>query len=223
MVAHTQASWPFSKTKMCKFHIMGQCTRGKACVFAHAAEELQPSPDLARTKLCKTLLSTGKCQNPHCTYAHNKEELRSGMAVDRSLRGKGPQTAPRNVISTAKQISAGSLLSTPAIWGNELALSAIGAPWSFGWHAPLETNLTCISVGDNEPHASFVDKLEDVETCSGISETFSAAAISEESHADQEGVPMYITVGMQMCAPPVDAPLKLIRSADGKLCALGDV
>jgi hypothetical protein len=208
---------------MCKFHIMGQCTRGTACVFAHSAAELQPTPDLTRTKLCKTLISTGKCQNPRCTYAHNKDELRGGMVVDRSLRGKGQQPAPRNVIATAKQRSAGSVLPLPAMWANEFASSSFATPWNLGWHAPLEADMTCIGVGHDKSHGNLLDNLEDVETCSGSSETFSAGSLSEEIQVDQEGGPMYISVGKQMCAPPTDAPLKLVRSADGELCALGDL
>lgn len=66
----------FSKTKMCKFHLLGVCTRGASCQFAHDREELQPLPDLFRTKLCKTLVSTGSCNDPQCRYAHNPDELR---------------------------------------------------------------------------------------------------------------------------------------------------
>lgn len=66
----------FERTKMCKFHILGVCTKGDNCRFAHDRHELQTLPDLQRTKLCKTLISTGECNNPACRYAHNKEELR---------------------------------------------------------------------------------------------------------------------------------------------------
>lgn len=66
----------FAKTKMCKFEILGICTKGTQCPFAHAATEINPLPDLSRTKLCKQLLQTGTCDNPGCTYAHRKDELR---------------------------------------------------------------------------------------------------------------------------------------------------
>jgi hypothetical protein len=66
----------FSKTKMCKFFILGQCTKGHECCFAHDNVELQLPPDLQRTKLCKTLINTGVCKDPNCSYAHNKVELR---------------------------------------------------------------------------------------------------------------------------------------------------
>jgi hypothetical protein len=61
---------------MCKFFILGSCTKGAQCNFAHDRVELSSVPDLAKTKLCKTLINTGTCDDPNCTYAHNKEELR---------------------------------------------------------------------------------------------------------------------------------------------------
>mmetsp|Transcript_46149 Transcript_46149/g.133745 ORF Transcript_46149/g.133745 Transcript_46149/m.133745 type:complete len:417 (-) Transcript_46149:60-1310(-) len=67
----------FSKTKMCKFHILGMCSKGSGCRFAHHKDELNPLPDLSCTKLCKTLISTGSCEDPNCSYAHNREELRA--------------------------------------------------------------------------------------------------------------------------------------------------
>merc|ERR1712137_1021308 len=71
---------------MCKFHIMGMCTKGQQCLFAHDMHELKPLPDLTCTKLCKTLIDTGKCENKDCTYAHNQEELRHvDAAIDRSI------------------------------------------------------------------------------------------------------------------------------------------
>mmetsp|Transcript_54278 Transcript_54278/g.129358 ORF Transcript_54278/g.129358 Transcript_54278/m.129358 type:complete len:295 (+) Transcript_54278:53-937(+) len=35
------------KTKMCKFHLVGQCCKGAACTYAHSQEELRPVPDLS--------------------------------------------------------------------------------------------------------------------------------------------------------------------------------
>eukprot|EP00419_Tripos_fusus_P066845 CAMPEP_0172932300 /NCGR_PEP_ID=MMETSP1075-20121228/219931_1 /TAXON_ID=2916 /ORGANISM="Ceratium fusus, Strain PA161109" /LENGTH=600 /DNA_ID=CAMNT_0013793627 /DNA_START=42 /DNA_END=1845 /DNA_ORIENTATION=+ len=64
------------KTKMCRFHLLGMCSKGVSCPFAHESAEMNPKPDLYKTKLCKTLIKTGKCEDTDCTYAHNKEELR---------------------------------------------------------------------------------------------------------------------------------------------------
>lgn len=67
----------FSKTKMCKFHLLGVCAKGSSCIFAHCRDELRPAPDLLRTKICKTLINTGACHDPQCRFAHNRDELRS--------------------------------------------------------------------------------------------------------------------------------------------------
>jgi len=69
--------WQFSKTKMCKFEIIGMCAKGAQCPFAHSKDDLRPLPDLTCTKLCKTLIHTGSCTNTKCKYAHSKEELRA--------------------------------------------------------------------------------------------------------------------------------------------------
>eukprot|EP00931_Biecheleriopsis_adriatica_P073038 TRINITY_DN47400_c0_g1_i1.p1 TRINITY_DN47400_c0_g1~~TRINITY_DN47400_c0_g1_i1.p1 ORF type:complete len:567 (-),score=122.09 TRINITY_DN47400_c0_g1_i1:81-1679(-) len=89
----------FLKTKLCKFYVLGACTRGKACQFAHDNSEMQPLPDLFRTKLCKTLMATGVCDDPDCRYAHHKEELRSAPPVLEQARQRssfasreGPET-----------------------------------------------------------------------------------------------------------------------------------
>lgn len=68
------------KTKMCKFFILGKCTRGSDCQFAHDHVEMQPLPDLFRTKLCKQLFSVGRCDDAACRYAHQKDELRAAPA-----------------------------------------------------------------------------------------------------------------------------------------------
>jgi len=68
------------KTKWCKFHIQGRCTKGSLCPFAHNLDELREQPNLRQTKLCKVLIQTGQCNNPSCTYAHDKDELRYSSA-----------------------------------------------------------------------------------------------------------------------------------------------
>lgn len=71
----------FGKTKMCKFHILGMCTKGTSCGFAHSQDEMKSLPDLSCTKFCKALINTGSCSDPLCKYAHNKEELRASAQV----------------------------------------------------------------------------------------------------------------------------------------------
>jgi len=80
----------FSKTKMCKFNLIGVCIKGSACMFAHHPDELKPVPDLFRTKICKTLINTGTCQNPDCRYAHNKEELRAASVLPKPKPTRKP-------------------------------------------------------------------------------------------------------------------------------------
>jgi len=66
----------FRKTKQCRFHAIGVCTKGRNCKFAHGTVESRPLPDLFRTKLCFTLSLGGICTNAGCRFAHSREELR---------------------------------------------------------------------------------------------------------------------------------------------------
>mmetsp|Transcript_53844 Transcript_53844/g.125232 ORF Transcript_53844/g.125232 Transcript_53844/m.125232 type:complete len:273 (-) Transcript_53844:120-938(-) len=67
----------FSKTKLCKFELLGICAKGTHCPFAHTAGELRDLPDLRCTKLCFEILRTGHCSKWDCTFAHSREELRT--------------------------------------------------------------------------------------------------------------------------------------------------
>lgn len=69
----------FVKTKLCRFEILGACTKGLMCPYAHDAQELKALPDLRGTKLCKQYVSTGMCNIKACTYAHSKSELRHAL------------------------------------------------------------------------------------------------------------------------------------------------
>lgn len=66
----------FLKTRLCKFHSVGVCSRGSACSFAHGAKELSPLPDLSCTQMCPNLIKNGHCSDAACNFAHNKKELR---------------------------------------------------------------------------------------------------------------------------------------------------
>eukprot|EP00746_Dinoflagellata_sp_MGD_P166861 gnl/MRDRNA2_/MRDRNA2_97040_c0_seq1.p1 gnl/MRDRNA2_/MRDRNA2_97040_c0~~gnl/MRDRNA2_/MRDRNA2_97040_c0_seq1.p1 ORF type:complete len:366 (+),score=55.98 gnl/MRDRNA2_/MRDRNA2_97040_c0_seq1:80-1177(+) len=68
-------SQALTKTRMCKFHLLGKCFKGTDCGFAHNGDELQPLPNLSRTRLCQVLLQTGRCNNKNCSYAHSNDEL----------------------------------------------------------------------------------------------------------------------------------------------------
>lgn len=89
----------FHKTKMCKFFIMGMCTRGESCQYAHSKEDLQIAPDLKCTKLCQDLIQTGQCRDPaNCLFAHNKQELR----ISATCRNR------RQALSNMKELKAKS-------------------------------------------------------------------------------------------------------------------
>eukprot|EP00930_Biecheleria_cincta_P072427 TRINITY_DN59831_c0_g1_i1.p1 TRINITY_DN59831_c0_g1~~TRINITY_DN59831_c0_g1_i1.p1 ORF type:complete len:505 (-),score=78.73 TRINITY_DN59831_c0_g1_i1:56-1429(-) len=67
----------FRRTKLCKFDLLGACTRGDECAFAHGFESLRPQPDLYRTRICAHFLRSGRCDaGSHCRYAHSQGELR---------------------------------------------------------------------------------------------------------------------------------------------------
>eukprot|EP00928_Gymnodinium_smaydae_P006826 TRINITY_DN12433_c0_g1_i1.p2 TRINITY_DN12433_c0_g1~~TRINITY_DN12433_c0_g1_i1.p2 ORF type:complete len:116 (-),score=9.70 TRINITY_DN12433_c0_g1_i1:287-583(-) len=66
----------YRRTRKCRFHGIGKCTRGSACNFAHTNEELRPRLNLNRTKMCPALLKTGSCMVDGCTYAHRDEDRR---------------------------------------------------------------------------------------------------------------------------------------------------
>eukprot|EP00931_Biecheleriopsis_adriatica_P009220 TRINITY_DN1102_c0_g1_i1.p1 TRINITY_DN1102_c0_g1~~TRINITY_DN1102_c0_g1_i1.p1 ORF type:complete len:375 (+),score=33.57 TRINITY_DN1102_c0_g1_i1:151-1275(+) len=64
-------------TKLCKFHMIGCCNRGKACSFAHNVAELQEPPDLVGTRLCAQFKWQGRCKDGNaCRFAHGQKELR---------------------------------------------------------------------------------------------------------------------------------------------------
>lgn len=82
----------FTKTKVCKFHTVGKCTKGTQCPFAHEGYELRKLPDLRCTKICKALIQTGVCTKKPCMYAHSKQELRSTGAFHKTKLCRFMQT-----------------------------------------------------------------------------------------------------------------------------------
>lgn len=76
----------FLKTKLCKFHQAGMCSRGASCKFAHGDGDLAAPPDFSKTEICARLLRTGECDHgASCKFAHSKEELRPRI-IDRMLQ-----------------------------------------------------------------------------------------------------------------------------------------
>jgi hypothetical protein len=103
----------FKKTKMCRFYLLGACTRGRQCLFAHTQKELNPMPDFSYTRVCKVLRNTGQCNNPDCKYAHSRKELRSmecnQQRKQRQVPLSGlPPTAPRGAVPPPPILNGGA-------------------------------------------------------------------------------------------------------------------
>lgn len=114
----------FSKTKMCRFELLGMCTKGTQCPFAHVCVELKPLPDLRCTKLCRELIQFGKCTNKACSYAHSKEELRSSHERAQAMMRNGAFRQQRgggggNGRSSAEVPSGKAASVTPGLAGWE--------------------------------------------------------------------------------------------------------
>jgi hypothetical protein len=63
-------------TRLCAFHLRGECKYGSRCTFAHTSDQLQRMPDLRKTRMCKSF-AEGRCNDPECKFAHGQSELRS--------------------------------------------------------------------------------------------------------------------------------------------------
>lgn len=116
----------FSKTKMCKFHQVGKCTKGGQCPWAHDPSELQVTPDLRCTKLCKELIATGKCTNAKCNFAHSKEECRT--VVHHEVQANIPQqnlvAVQKNSVSKACNVAQNPTTGVPDFVGTSLSAGA---------------------------------------------------------------------------------------------------
>lgn len=70
----------FQKTRLCRFHAKGKCSRGDDCVFAHGNQNLQPSPNFYKTRFCVGFLQAGACRaDKDCKFAHGIEDLHSPL------------------------------------------------------------------------------------------------------------------------------------------------
>ncbi|CAK9010699.1 unnamed protein product [Durusdinium trenchii] len=70
------------QTRLCRFFVVGACTRGEACTFAHGQDKLRQQPDFSKTRLCADFMERGSCaEGDRCKFAHGKSELRPGSAV----------------------------------------------------------------------------------------------------------------------------------------------
>lgn len=229
----------FSKTKMCKFNILGKCTRGAECVFAHSADELQVLPDLSRTKMCKTLLFTGCCEDKNCTYAHNRKELRQADAVHAaqcapaasslvfapSMIGSQLLAEPEDprlcqlagglggefLQQSALNLAAQSLNSDFMLWSAAAPGPWLAADWTKQPSDECET-----SSGNEDMLSSFSEESVDVTQDDDTLRISLACAPSAVSRSPMK-------LGRSADGDLLRKPaLKLVRSADGALCAMDD-
>jgi len=144
----------FRKTKMCKFHLLGACSRGSFCAFAHTQDELESLPDLSCTKMCRALAGGGFCRDPACRYAHSAEELRGLSEVteaapttpDSKKSSAGWQEHPQAIPNAAHcpvippmqpiydngmQQGVGQVTAAPAFQNNAAKIAAVPMPMGY--------------------------------------------------------------------------------------------
>ena len=64
--------------RMCTYFLLGRCTKGEACTFAHNSAEL---------KMCEFFL-LGRCLKGNgCNFAHTRDELNGGLQAHQSQGG----------------------------------------------------------------------------------------------------------------------------------------
>lgn len=220
----------FTKTKMCKFYILGGCTKGSTCRFAHYPSELQCLPDLACTKLCKTLVAMGMCDNPECRYAHNREELRAvpfdpndessmlTIADDASTIASPGDSAKAMYASQAMQSALLQLGQAHAAEAARLQAAAVqlqglqqatsdagDSPWSYGGFADAQASVMASSYDDmlqlGAGAATMVPTREEPKLV--VKNTF-----LEYEHFKTPSGPL--------------KPLRTVASAAGRLCSMGE-
>lgn len=173
----------FSKTKLCKFNVIGKCTKGEQCPFAHENLDLRKLPDLRCTKLCKMLIQTGQCTSKGCTYAHTKEELRSTGAYHKTKLCRFMQTGHCTLGSKCNFAHSSVELREPE------TIDALAAPPGLGWESMIDGLLS-----DNEDE-SVESKPEDlikpvyvnVPSMASDQWAFNTSSISEESTDCEDG------------------------------------
>jgi len=121
----------FTKTKLCKFHAVGKCTKGMQCPFAHEGMELRKLPDLRCTKICKALIHTGQCTRKPCMYAHSKQELRSTGAFHKTKFCRFMQTGHCTLGAKCNFAHSAVELREP----ETIEVVEPGAPPGLGWES----------------------------------------------------------------------------------------
>ncbi|CAJ1339722.1 unnamed protein product [Effrenium voratum] len=89
------------RTRLCKFFLMGSCTRGAGCNFAHGARQLRTQPDFSKTRLCAEFMESGTCPSKDCKFAHGRHELRPG---ELKRKPKAEKTQPPPAATPVKTV-----------------------------------------------------------------------------------------------------------------------
>mmetsp|Transcript_132773 Transcript_132773/g.187493 ORF Transcript_132773/g.187493 Transcript_132773/m.187493 type:complete len:266 (-) Transcript_132773:324-1121(-) len=72
----------FKQTRLCKFHVAGNCVRGNSCNFAHSIDQIRDQPDFSKTRLCADYLQAQWCRDgQYCKFAHGEHELRPHPSI----------------------------------------------------------------------------------------------------------------------------------------------
>uniref|UniRef100_A0A7S4Q5Z4 C3H1-type domain-containing protein n=1 Tax=Alexandrium monilatum TaxID=311494 RepID=A0A7S4Q5Z4_9DINO len=192
----------FWKTKLCRFHMIGQCRRGSACKFAHGRNELCPAPDLQYTKFCPSILRGQPCLAwDSCTFAHSLEQLRTYSS---QARGTGsPDAGPEGQEPEETHPGAASSAAAPAEgsrptgrWKTrieELLRRSRRPPWEAG--APEGPTSSCRSTTPAAATAPTVD----MPPVAGLEDP-----LPRSFHgAPPETTAAETSIGSQSCSAPV--------------------
>jgi len=218
----------FSKTKLCRFELLGMCAKGTQCPFAHGGLEMKPLPDLRCTKLCKELISTGQCNLPGCTFAHNREELRAAVSRAASFRlqasgasktqkTKRSKTVAQEAQSLRSQVQASSKIFSPVMPPPGLApwegpAAAIGATYTTA--ASEASKLNQLTMNWLQLMGAASSDVEATAPCqepaAGLAKGFGASAFSA-------GSPAYVPLSSSRTATPPSTSSRVgsFASSDG--------
>lgn len=86
----------FFRTKLCKFHASGFCSRGQTCKFAHDEALKRPLPNLSCTRMCPNVDRAEGCKDATCRFAHSIDELR--VLLGNSMKPWGCQDVPGRLV-----------------------------------------------------------------------------------------------------------------------------
>jgi len=236
-------TWHFNKTKMCKFHIIGVCSKGPACPFAHSKVEMRPLPDLTCTKLCKDLIETGMCNNKACTYAHNKVQLRTTSTYHKtklcrfSQMGHCALGSKCNFAHTEDELrpadatmDAGAVQSMQANFCDNTNIMGYPAHAQYLPPTMFWPDMSSISAAEKQKPMRGIVKVEDPGTdlpCPPGLESFhttsplrSMSPVRISLKSDDADSPLYVT--QTSCMPQTEhGLLRSVRSAGDRLSDLG--